>query len=153
MAFGERLRELLLLAAIAIVPQFLAFPAAARSGNVLIVHNDRGGVLTDRAHKIESLAARGTAIELRGPLCISACTMYLGAPNVCVSPTATFGFHGPSFSGQAMPTAEFERWSQFMAKFYNEPLRVWFLRTGRYRQIGYYSIKGSELIRLGYQSC
>ncbi len=130
-----------------------AVPALAAGGKqILVVSNDRGGLVRQRDTEIRALQQSGQPVQLRGR-CLSACTMYLSLPNVCVAPQATFGFHGPSWYGDALSPAAFEHWSQVMAGHYREPLRSWYLSTARYRINGYYQFSGADLIGMGYASC
>ncbi|WP_245861024.1 hypothetical protein [Rhodobacter maris] len=122
------------------------------AANTLIVSADGGGYLARRSDRIAQMRATGQRVEIRGT-CISACTMYLSLPNVCVTPSAVLGFHGPSENGRPLPPRDFEYWSQVMAANYAEPLRSWFLSTARYNTSGYYQISGAQLIRMGYQQC
>jgi len=127
-------------------------PAAAQSGGAKVVRSDGGGWLSQRSAEIRQLRATGQRVELRGT-CLSACTMYLALPNVCVDRSASFGFHGPTRNGQNLPAHEFEHWSGVMADTYREPLRSWYLTEARYRTTGYYQVSGSELINMGYPQC
>lgn len=127
--------------------QFLA------AQNTLIVRNDPGGVIGTRAREIESLRAQGIRVELRGEVCLSSCTMYLGLSNTCVFRGTTFGFHGPSYYGAKLSANDFEYWSQVIAANYPPQLRQWYMATGRYKITDYYRIKGSELIRMGVPEC
>lgn len=120
---------------------------------VRIIGNDRGGVVGTRAAEIQKLKSSGQRVEIRGRICLSSCTMYLGAGNVCVNPDTRFGFHGPSFYGRPLEPRYFEYWSDVIADHYPAPLRSWFMNTARYRQSGYYTVLGAELIRLGVESC
>lgn len=130
-----------------------ASAAVAQTRAVLVVGNDRGGLVGARAQEIESLRALGHRVEIRGDICYSACTMYLGAGDVCVSPDTTFGFHGPSRNGQALPPDQFDHWSRVMARFYNAPLQSWFMNEGRYEQADVYRFSGAQLIEMGYPRC
>ena len=125
------------------------FLAASKT---MVVTSDRGGYLTQRSDQISRLRAAGDRVELRGT-CLSACTMYLSLPNVCVAPTAIFGFHGPSLNGVPLPPRDFDYWSEVMASNYNPPLRSWFMKKARYNTSGYYQVTGEQLIRLGYPTC
>lgn len=118
----------------------------------LIVNSDRGGYLGRRSDQIAQMRATGQRVELRGT-CLSACTMYLSLPNACVTPSAVFGFHGPSANGRALSQSDFEYWSQVMAANYSEPLRSWFMNTARFTTTGYYQLSGVQLIRMGYRQC
>ena len=137
---------------VALVSTLAPNTALAQAGSVFVVRSDRGGLLGQRSEEIRALRASGQRVELRGT-CLSACTMYLSLPNVCVAASASFGFHGPSRGQRALPPAEFEHWSEVMARNYREPLRSWFMSEARYRISGYYEITGAELIRMGYSSC
>lgn len=111
-----------------------------------------GGYLARRSDRIAQMRSTGQRVEIRGT-CISACTMYLSLPNVCITPGAVLGFHGPSENGRPLPPRDFEYWSQVMAANYAEPLRSWFMNTARYNTSGYYQISGAQLIRMGYPQC
>lgn len=130
----------------------LAGAAFAQIGGALVIRNDPGGLLGARSAEIRALRASGQRVELRGG-CYSACTMYLGLPNVCVAATARFGFHGPSWYGADLPPDRFEHWSQVMARNYREPLRSWFLNEARHRTTDYFMLSGADLIRMGYPRC
>ena len=146
---GRRLRPAVLLLALAL--SHVTGPALAQQ--TLVVGNDRGGLVGERARLVDRLRQNGQRVEIRGNICYSSCTMYLGASNVCVSPKTTFGFHGPSRSGVALPPAQFETWSRLMASYYNAPLQQWFLQQGRYTINEIYEMSGSQLIQLGYRTC
>ncbi|OZA19545.1 MAG: hypothetical protein B7Y02_00650 [Rhodobacterales bacterium 17-64-5] len=157
---GTRLRELFSVAlrqtiiAVAVFGSMAITDDAvmAQTTNAIVVRSDGGGFLGQRSDEIKYLRATGQRVELIGT-CISACTMYLSLPNACVSPTAVFGFHGPSGDGQSLSPEEFEHWSEVMARNYREPLRSWYLSTARYEISGYYKLTGAQLINMGYQSC
>ena len=119
----------------------------------LIVQNDRGGAIGERVIAVRQANAQHRRIELRGRICYSSCTLYLGADDLCISAQTTFGFHGPSRHGRALPQEEFEHWSQVMAAQYSAPLRDWFLKTARHRINGYYRLTGAQLIAMGYAAC
>lgn len=131
-----------------------AGPALAAGGrqSPLIIAHDRGGLLGQRSAEVRQIAQSGQRVELRGT-CLSACTLYLGVPDVCVAPGARFGFHGPSWHGTPLIASEFERWSQLMASHYREPLRSWYLQTARHRITGHYELSGASLIGMGYARC
>lgn len=119
----------------------------------LIIGNDRGGPIGARAIEVAHINTAHIRVELRGRICYSSCTLYLGADDVCVGRDTSFGFHGPSRHGQTLPPAEFDHWSRVMAAHYSEPLRDWFWRQARFSVIGYYRISGAQLVALGYSPC
>lgn len=131
----------------------VASTAGTASADAKVVQNDRGGYVGKRAIEIADLNARQTRVELRGRICYSSCTMYLGADDLCVSPTTTFGFHGPSQNGRTLPAAQFDHWSNVMASHYTAPLRDWFMREGRHKTSGYFRVSGQQLIEMGYPAC
>lgn len=144
----SRARQALLLClALAAPAPALAQPA------VRVVGDDRGGPLLARVVEISTLQASGTRVEIRGGVCHSACTMYLGAGDVCVDPATEFGFHGPSGREGPLDAQAFEQWSEIMARHYKPALRRWFLEQARHQSGTVLRLQGSELIRLGYPSC
>jgi hypothetical protein len=128
-------------------------PGFVLAQQVIVIGNDHGGYVGERAGIVDRIRALGTRVEIRGNICYSACTMYLGAGNVCVSPATTFGFHAPSRHGQALAPEDFEHWTGVMARFYAQPLRQWYMTTARYDRTRVTELSGAELIRLGYQAC
>ncbi|WP_254429848.1 hypothetical protein [Ruegeria atlantica] len=131
----------------------MAILSPANAQHSMVVKSDRGGYLHDRLIELENLQRNGIRVEIRGRVCYSTCTMFLGLPGTCVDPNTTFGFHGPSRSGRRLAPADFEYFSQVMADYYPEPLRKWFMDKGRNRINGVHKIKGSEIIRLGIPAC
>lgn len=127
--------------------------AATSSSAVMIIGNDQGGLVSRRAEEISRILSQGTHVEIRGQVCNSACTMYLGLPDTCVLPQTSFGFHGPSHYGRSLSARDFEYWSQIIAAHYPDPLRGWYLSEGRTRISDYFRISGTELIRLGVRQC
>ena len=129
----------------------LTNPGAALA---LDVRHDMGGVVSQRFNQIEQLRAAGTRVRILGT-CVSACTLYLGLPNACVSPTARLGFHGPGtrLKGLPLPRQEFERISRQMAAYYPGQIRGWFMSEARLRTESYYTITGSQAIAMGAKPC
>lgn len=128
-------------------------PVAQRAAAVHVVGNDRGGRLKVRLDEIQKLRGQGVRVEIRGAVCLSSCTLYLGAGDVCVASDTRFGFHGPYYRSRPISAERFEYWSRRMAEHYPPPLRDWFLTEARYVSNGYLSLSGAELIRLGVARC
>jgi len=147
------LRKQLCLAVAVVMLSALSTSFADAQGSALIVRNDRGGVVGDRVDEIDRLKASGQRVEIRGTICLSSCTMYLGAGDVCVNPDTRFGFHGPSYYGKPLAPDYFQYWSEVISDYYPKPVRDWFMQKARHRLNGYYTVKGAELIRLGVRSC
>jgi hypothetical protein len=126
---------------------FLLLPTTLLADPPLIIQYDGGGFVGERAREILNLT--DTEVRILG-LCASACTMYLGLPNVCVSPNARLVFHGPSDYGKPLTTERFDHWSEVMARHYPDFLRGWWMSTARH---GNYTVSGREMIRHGVRSC
>lgn len=116
---------------------------AAPAGAFVVWENDGG--LVNRFARI-ARQHKGP-IEIRG-LCASACTMYLGAREVCVAPSSTFMFHG-AFTDERDPAhSQSPEGSRFMMTFYPEPLRRWIAAQGGLT-VHEIWVHGFDLIRLG----
>lgn len=118
------------------------------------VRDDLGGSLSARIATVEVLRASGEPVRIIGT-CASACTMYLGLPNACVSRRAVLAFHGPQtqFYGVGLPQREFEAWSQIIADHYPPRIRAAYLRDWRYTTVGMVTLTGAEAIRMGVRQC
>ncbi|MES0828491.1 hypothetical protein [Ruegeria sp. SCP11] len=141
-----------LLIVVALVSAVYAVPRA-EAQQLYVVGSDRGGYLHDRLAELENLKRNGIQVEIRGRVCFSTCTMFLGLPGTCVDPDTIFGFHGPSRSGRRLADEDFEFFSRVMADYYPEPLKSWFMNKARNRINGVYKVKGSEIIRMGVPAC
>ncbi|WP_417585450.1 hypothetical protein [Pelagibacterium sp.] len=135
------------------VVSLLLLPAAAIAQQSYVVGNDRGGYLHDRLIELKNLEQNKVRVEIRGRVCYSTCTMFLGLPDACVSPDTIFGFHGPSSSGRRLAQKDFDYFSRVMAAYYPKPLQDWFMSEGRNRISGVYKVKGSQIIAMGVSDC
>lgn len=125
---------------------------AAKAENVRVIHRDLGGNVMERWHEVTSISLSGTEVQIRGQ-CLSACTMYLSVPNLCVSPEAVVGFHGPRSQTTGNSLSDSSA-SQIMAMHYPVAIRDWFLQEAQYlqgSQVAY--ISGQQIIDLGTRSC
>lgn len=116
-------------------------PSVANAQQSYVIGNDRGGYLHDRLIEISNLKNNNIKVEIRGRVCYSTCTMFLGVPGACVDPNTTFGFHGPSRSGRRLAQQDFDYFSRVMANYYPQPLQEWFMAEGRNRISGVYKVK------------
>ncbi|KIC18717.1 hypothetical protein [Leisingera sp. ANG-DT] len=128
-------------------------PSAAAAQQTYVVGSDRGGYLHDRLIELKNLQQNGVRVEIRGKVCYSTCTMFLGLPGACVDPATTFGFHGPSRGGRRLTQEKFDYFSRVMAQYYPAPLKNWFMAEGRNRISGVHKISGREIIRMGVPAC
>lgn len=128
-------------------------PQAATAQQIYVVGNDHGGYLHDRLTELRNLQRSGVRVEIRGQICYSTCTMFLGLPGTCITPDTVFGFHGPSQNGRRMAQKDFDYFSQVIANHYPEPLRAWFMAEGRNQISGIYELTGSKIIDMGVSAC
>jgi len=122
--------------------------------DALYVGYDEGGVIHNRAAQIDRLNAQGKQVVIgNGAVCISACTMYLGAENVCVKPNAYLGFHGAiSFGEPGVKDGEY--WTDYMADYYPPALRDWFYRSGASDlKVVWMGLSGRQVAKMGVPLC
>jgi hypothetical protein len=113
----------------------------------LVILYNPGGYVEEFARRVEHLRR---PVRIEG-LCMSACTMFLGARRVCVTPDAAFMFHQAYFGdyGRARPSAAGTR---VMESFL--PPRVDAFVHGRIpAPPGMLWVLGSDLISLGVRKC
>lgn len=111
------------------------------AATALVITHDEGGRVDHYAARI---AAETRPVVIDG-LCESACTMYLGARDVCVTDKARFIFHRPrnSFLGELPPVA-FWQAVDTISSHYPDRLATW------YRAVvvhgGFHTITGQQMI-------
>jgi len=150
----RRIRRRATLCALALAAAGLTAPDPVQAQSVIIVRNDLGGSVENRLREIAQLQSAGTRVEIRGQ-CTSACTMFLGLPNACVTLSSRLGFHGPQsqYYGISLPPDDFEYWSRVMADHYPGTIRDWFMAEARQTTMGLITISGSDAIRMGARAC
>lgn len=118
--------------------------AALIAASVLTIEHCEGGRVDTFAARI---AAETRPVRIVG-LAESACTMWLGAEDVCVAPSARFIFHPPrnGWFGR-LPPVEFWRAVDTIASHYPPRLGVWY-RAVVAPQGGYWKITGQQMIDL-----
>ena len=114
--------------------------SSALAETYIVDRNDRGGITKPYYDRMINANRNGDRIEIRNDVCMSACTFYLGAWDVCVMRKTRFGFHGMT------------RWfiipnrkaNPALASLYPAPLDAWFLENvaGQQTKI----LTGAELI-------
>jgi len=92
----------------------------ARTSNSITIANDNGGQILGYVVKSRELRRSRKTIRFVGR-CDSACTLYLGNPNKCIAPGATFGFHAP-YGTSAKAN---RRWKAHMNGAYPNWVRSW----------------------------
>ncbi|MDA5093082.1 hypothetical protein O2N63_03185 [Aliiroseovarius sp. KMU-50] len=134
-------------------PSIALTPRTPKPGATIVIGNDYGGSVRERHNEIQRINALGQRVEIRGQICLSSCTMFLGAKNVCVSSRTTFGFHGPHRFGSRLSPEEFDQWSKVIAAYYPASVKSWYLQKARHQIYKIARLKGSELVRLGVTKC
>lgn len=120
----------------------------------VIVRDHPGGYLAGTIADVEDINALGLPVRIIGRSCHSACTLFLGARDVCVSPRTSFGFHQP---GRAKGRGLLDQGTldaaiRKAAEMYRPGLRDWWLKRGsRSKRLVYLS--GRDLTRFGYRPC
>lgn len=135
-----------------------AVPQAIQSrsnqpGATIIITGDPGGSVQARYNEIAEINRLGQRVEIRRGDCVSSCTMFLGADNVCVSPRAVFAFHGPYRLSKKLSPAEFDHWSNLIAAHFPDALRQWYMNTARHKIYSVTRLSGAEVIRKGVPRC
>lgn len=124
------------------------------SGARVVVREHQGGRVYGVSADVEDINALGLPVRIVGHHCNSACTLFLGAKDVCVSPSTLFGFHQPRAEAGKPPLAQdkITAASRHMSKHYKPGLKTWWVSTGsQSKQLVY--VTGKELIRIGYKAC
>jgi len=133
----------------------VALTPDASSAQIVIIYHDGGGVLQERLQAFDEFQRKGTQVEIRGK-CKSACTVYLGLDNVCVTPDALVSFHGPLYAdGTKMSGERFDHWTRVLASYYPKGIDRWFMTTARHVRGGrnFLTVRGAELIKFGVRKC
>lgn len=114
--------------------------AAALIAALTITHDEGGRVDTYAA----AVAAETRQVRIVG-LCESACTLYLGAENVCVAPSARLIFHRPrnSFFGE-LPPVTFWQAVDTITYHYPDRLATWYRAVAVHG--GFHTITGQQMI-------
>lgn len=109
---------------------------------------DGGGRVGDYLDLVSSANSSGSRIEIAG-VCASACTMKLGARNVCVNADAQLWFHAarnPDGRVNQLGTL-------LMEQQYPSSIRAWASRSGALVSTQFTVMSGAQAIALGVPSC
>jgi hypothetical protein len=72
----------------------MAAALAMSPARAVTIDRDNGGRFSDYLERIRAFYRSAEEVKIRGP-CISACTLYLVLPNICVGRKVSFHFHAP----------------------------------------------------------
>jgi hypothetical protein len=123
-------------------------------GARLLIRDHPGGFVMGTIVDVQDVNVLGLPVRIEGRYCHSACTYFLGARDVCVSPDTLFGFHRPERPVGEPPLSEAELRAAIMlaAGHYRGGLRDWWLTRGS-RSDRLLHLTGRDLIRFGYRTC
>ena len=113
---------------------------------------DGGGWIHEYRDKVWLANIRGERVEIRGT-CISACTMWLGAKNLCVAPEAMFWFHAARDPIVGWPDPG---GSALMMSMYPRAVSLWAQQEGALRRVEFsvrHMLTGEDLIAMGVPKC
>ncbi len=130
----------------------LVFGTAAVGQQVIVIGNDMGGIVGNRADEIRRINAAGTRVEIRGDVCISSCTMYLGVGDVCVSPALTSAFTDQLLRRPTFPNASSNTGPGDSPATTTRRCATGSCERPISQLPALYGV-GEELIRIGYRSC
>lgn len=109
-----------------------------------------GGSIVAHETHMRTFDAWGCRIRIEGR-CDSACTVFLGARDVCVTRQASLGFHAAHCPPGA-PSCDPAAASRRMAAHYPPAIRAWYL-AGPAHSPRRTAVSGAELIRHGVKEC
>lgn len=127
----------------AIVFASLCLAACVNAGGV--VHNDRGGYLSDYLERRSQMIESGTPAVFSGYV-YSAATALITVPGSCTYPDATFGFHGAFVGSVHDPIG-----TMLLGNTYSVPLQAWYYSSGASQMIGndMLYLSAADLVEMG----
>lgn len=114
--------------------------------------HDRGGAIHRYVMTIQDANVRGDRVEIKGT-CVSACTMLLGARDVCVHADAMLWFHAAYNPDTRVIDAGATR---KMALYWGAAVTDWARSVGATEGLAFTrrrALSAEEAIRLGVRSC
>ena len=113
---------------------------------------DQGGSVSERMHQIERIEKSGVRFVIDG-MCISACTMYLGMKNVCVSPRTVLGFHSSFTQGPLGARIPSKYGNAVLMSYYPERVRAWVIENKALEKDELTPMTAQEAWTLGVERC
>lgn len=120
----------------------------------VIVREHPGGSLGGTIADVEDIGMPDLPVRIVGRYCHSACTLFLGAKDLCISPETRFGFHQPRKRPGTRKITEKQIFFsvELMGSYYKPGLRDWWLNEGsRSKRLVY--LDGRDLVKFGYRAC
>ncbi len=113
---------------------------------------DYGGSIFERITTFNMLKDTGVTIKIEG-VCISACTMYLGLPDVCVQDGALFGFHSSFEMDQNGGMKKSDFGNQVLMEFYPDAVKKYVVENKLLDTINLTLVNAKTLWSLGIRKC
>jgi hypothetical protein len=112
---------------------------------------DYGGNVLERLQQMHYLKMSGQEFRIEG-VCISACTMFLGLPKVCVAEDTIFGFHSAaSFDGEKWEKSE---WGNAIAlDVYPLRIREFVTKNNFLKSLDLSFVNAETMWALGIKKC
>ena len=132
---------------------FFLFAGAHASSAAVRIAGDRGGRIGTYLDRYDAIPTSGETVIIDG-LCLSACTMVLGAvphDHICVTSHASMGFHAaynPGLKGRSVTNLEA---TQLLYSHYPSTIRNWITARGGLKSQMIF-LRGRELMSL-YRPC
>ncbi len=119
----------------------VALPAAGP----IVIGDDYGGRVSTYLEFYQRIFSAGIFVKVKG-ICVSACTLVLELPGneVCVYPTASFGFHLASIDNIANPVIT----DVMVRRYYPPSVQKWIAEHGPLKEDPIY-MSAATLVKLG----
>ena len=113
---------------------------------------DFGGGIIERMQVVELLEKANVAVEISG-ICLSACTLYLGLPNVCVEPKTVLGFHSAYFTNEEGQPVLSDFGNTVLMEYYPPNIRKWVTEKKALSSVEMKYMGAEEAWKLGVKRC
>jgi hypothetical protein len=132
---------------------FLVFAGVHASSGAVRIAGDRGGRIGKYLDRYDAIRTSGKTVIIDG-LCLSACTMVLGAVShdkICVTSHANLGFHAAYDLGTKGHTVTNLEATQLLYSHYSSAVRDWIAARGGLKSQMIF-LRGKELMSM-YRPC
>ena len=113
---------------------------------------DPGGGLIERMQAFELLEQANIPVEISG-VCLSACTMYLGLPEVCVQPRTVLGFHSASYTNEKGEQVISSFGNAILMEYYPPVIKKWVTEKKALGSLDMTFMGAEEAWKLGIKKC
>jgi ATP-dependent protease ClpP protease subunit len=132
-------------AAAALIATVFFIAPQCQAQSTRVIQRDNGGSVEKYLMDTSLATLRGDSIRIVG-WCASACTLYLGVGNTCVTRNATFAFHAPRGGTRSQNIQA----TELLAKRLPAPLGRWYLDNAAHLTgQRYLVLTGEEIVQMG----